>query len=176
MSVAALFAAAALAAPSTHVVDQTWSCPVLEEGAAHVVGFAGTVATPRAPASFQFWPTPQNFDQPAVQAGVDVQTRPPGITWDPRHVCTRSRAEPALGPHGLPRESVVTTSFVGSQYATCRSETRIVFRARVTLRGSRPTRAQVVALGARSRRPLGYLDWTPARIVSWLDPRCHASA
>jgi hypothetical protein len=172
-----LIAAVLLAAAAVHgsVIDQTWSCPVFQEGQAHVVGFDGTVDTPRAAANMQFFPTPIAYDEPAVLPGVDVQTKPASVTWDPRHRCTRVHVALALGPHGLPKESVVTTTWIGATRAVCHSATQIVFRARVTLQRGTPARAQVIAVDAGSRKPLGYLDWTPTRITSWFDPKCEAA-
>ena len=168
--------ALALVVLATHVtvVDRTMTCPVFPEGAAHQVGFVGSVDTGRG-ATMQFWPTPLAFDEPAVLPGVEVRTKPGSITWDPRQKCAPSHVKLALGPHGLPQESVVTTKWLGTTTAHCRSETQILFRARIASRHGEPAHAQVIAVDARSRKPLGYVDWTPARITSWFDPACEAA-
>ena len=156
------------------VVDRTWSCPVFQEGATHQVGFDGMVDTPRGGASLQFWPTPLAYDEPAVLPGLDVKTKPGSITWDPRHRCARSNVRLALGPQGMRKESTVTTRWIGATHAACRSETQILFRARITVAHGEATRAQVIAVDARSRKPLGYVDWTPRTITSWFASTCEA--
>lgn len=167
--------ALALVVLATHVsvVDETWSCPVFPEGATHQVGFVGSVDVGRG-ATMQFWPTPLAYDEPAVLPGVEVKTRPGSITWDPRKKCARSHVKLSLAPHGLRKESVVTTKWLGTTTAHCASETQILFRARIIVERGEPAHARVIAVDLRSRKPLGYLDWTPTRIASWFGPTCEA--
>jgi hypothetical protein len=163
---------AAFAVPHS-TVDQTWSCPVYREGAGYFTGVVGNVTTPSKAASFQFWPTPLAYDEPAVLPGVEVDTHPGKITWDPRGRCARTTARIPLVPRGLKLANVVTTHFVGSLSATCPAPTRIRFRARIVVTGGEPTRAQVIAVADRTSKPLLYAEWTPARVAVWAGPRCN---
>jgi hypothetical protein len=177
---AGLLVVAAFAVPSVHavpasVVDRTLSCTVLQEGAAHHIEFRGSVVTPRASASFQFSPSPLAWDQPAVQPGVDIKTKPGSITWDARHACEPSKRRLPFSIDGLPQRSVVTTHFVGSTVGDCPASTRVHFRARITLHGGEPAHVQVLAVDGRTRRPLGLADWTPQRITLRLARSCHSS-
>lgn len=66
----------------------------------------------------------------------------------------------------------MTTTWLGTTQAACRSETQILFRARMTTQHGEPTHAQVIAVNARSRKPLGYLDWTSTKITSSFGRTC----
>jgi hypothetical protein len=162
---------AALAAPHS-TVDQTWSCPVLPEGAAHVMEARASVTTPRDSAYLQFWPTERSYFQPAVQAGVEVGTHPGTIAWDPRHVCERSPPPLAFAARGLKQDAVVTTHFVGSVSARCRVPSRIRFRVRVTVVRDEPTSAKLIVVTERRAQPVLYVEWTPTRIAVWDRPGC----
>lgn len=157
---------AALAAPHS-TVDQTWSCPVLETGAAHLVEARASVTTPRDSAYLEFWPTPVSYFQPAVEAGVAIGTHPGKIAWDRRRVCDRSTARPALTARGLKHDTVVTTHFIGSVSARCSVPPRIRFRVRVAVVRGEPTSAKLIVVTERRTRPVLYVEWTPTRIAVW---------
>lgn len=176
LPVRVLIALALLAVVGSSVVDKTLSCPVLKEASAISSAVEATVVTPQAGAHITFWPTPKNWWQPAVQPGVDVQTRPPSISWDGRHVCVPApHVSLALGPHGLPKDATVTTHWLGREYATCKTSGRVLFRARIALARGVPTGAELYVADARGKAPLLYVDWTPRRITTYASPKCEAS-
>jgi hypothetical protein len=151
--------------PAT-VIDRTLSCQVLQEGQAHMVGVDGSVTTPQTSAYFKFWPTPLGVDQPAVQPGVEVDTQPAKVVWDPRGRCEPSTRRIALTPHRLKQQVVATPHFLGAVAVRCHaSATRVRFRARILELHGKPTRVQLIVVTDQRSKPLLYAEWTPSRVV-----------
>ena len=157
--------ASARLAPST-TLDQTWSCAVGWLGGGSHVEWRASVTTPSTNAYFFFTPRPGAGVQDLGPAALRLDTHPGKVTWDPQR-CTRSHAAVPLVPKRLHPETVVTTHFVGYTSSTCLSSSRILLRARVTLSNGEPVHAKVAVVDARSRKPVGYVDWSPARIATW---------
>jgi hypothetical protein len=135
----------------------------------------GSVATPRSSAHLEFWPTPLSYDQPAVLPGVEVDTQPGTIAWDPRGGCAPSTKGIALTPHRLKQQVVATSDFLGSAAVRCHaSATRVRFRARILESHGQPTPVQLIVVTERKSKPLLYAEWTPARVAVWSGPDCES--
>lgn len=161
---AGVLASSRLAVASTF--DQTWSCPVAWIGAGPHVEWRTSVTTPTTDAYFFFTPAPPVSTQTLGPPALRLDTHPGKVTWDP-HRCVRSHVAVPLAPTGLRPETVVTTHFVGYTESNCLASGRILLHARVTLAKGEPVRAKVAIVNARSRKPVGYVDWSPSRISTW---------
>jgi hypothetical protein len=180
LALASLLVAAGTAAgvfASAHTgagtVDQIWTCNVGRLGSANLVEVSGSVDTPRDTGFLRL----QTQAQASVESDAKARGqfalfhRPDAPVFD-THFCTRGGGAIPLSPKGLVDNGVVTSRFVGSFFASCNAATRIVYRARVTITRGSPSRAVLAVRDARSRRPLGYVEWTPTRIASWFARAC----
>lgn len=168
VALAAVAAAGVMASarfPASSIEDQTWSCAV-PRGAGYQVQWRTSVTTPSTNAYFFFTPQPQAATQVLGPAALRLDTHPGKVTWDAAR-CTRSHVAVPLTAKGLSPEIVVTTHFVGSTMSTCQSAARILLHARVTVSKGEPVRAKIAVVTAATRRPVGYVDWTPTRIATW---------
>jgi len=169
LAAAATAAAGVLAAShfaTATTLDQTWSCPVAWIGAGPHVQWRASVTTPSTDAYFFFTPAPHASVQDLGPPALRLDTHPGKVTWDPQR-CVRSRVAVPLTPKGLQPETVVTTHFVGYTESDCLAAARILVRARVSLAHGEPVRAKVVVVNAATRKPVGYVDWSPSRIATW---------
>jgi hypothetical protein len=161
---AGVLASARIARSTT--LDQTWSCPVGLDGAGRWVEWRTSVTTPTTDAYFTITGFPPASTQDVGPPAFRLDTHPGRVTWDPQR-CVRSHAAVPLTSRGLHPEIVVTTRFVGSTRSMCRASARILLHARVSMSKGEPVHAKVVVVDERSRTPVGFVDWTPARIATW---------
>src|SRR4051812_31409618 len=161
---AGVLAAARTATAST--LDQTWACRVAWIGAGPHVQWRPSVTPPPTDAYFFFTPAPHAAVQDLGPPALRLDTHPGKVTWDPER-CVRSHVAVPLTPKGLQPETVVTTHFVGATESDCRSAARILLHARVSLAHGEPVHAKVVVVNAATRKPVGYVDWSPGRIATW---------
>jgi hypothetical protein len=180
LALTALSAAAVVAAPfgKSDTVDQRVSCSLRTQGGKTVVNLA--VAPMRKPHA--------GYKQ-SSSAQVMLVT---GASWFAgtklllldnaakgyivnRNLCKNGPAL-ALGPRGLPRQSVLPEgAFLGYQYrcvGTGRVDIRVKF---ATGSKGEPTRAQVAVASARTHKPLLYSEWSPAKVTTYARNDCEQS-
>jgi len=177
VALAAASAAGVIAAPSgtADVADASLTCETQTQGGYQVFDLG---AGPARPASSSSWRKTASL---ILTTGGDSYYGTKLLVIDAasrgflvnKSLCTSSGRDVELARRGLPfQREYRKGSFAGREFRCVRSG-RIAFRYRLTTGANgEPVSARVVVEMAKTRRPMIYVEWSPAHVVMYAATSC----